>query len=68
MAVCKSSGILILGVIQLHVPAAVPTGKEPNLFHWMWRWMGSIFFLDDSEKWKNCWPCGESKDSFFVQA
>jgi len=37
MAGCKSTSILSLSIIQLHVPAALPTGKEPTVFHWMWR-------------------------------
>jgi hypothetical protein len=31
MAGCKSSGILSLGIVELHVPAALPTGKEPTV-------------------------------------
>jgi hypothetical protein len=35
----KSSGILSLGTIQLHVPVALPAGKETTVFHCIWRWM-----------------------------
>jgi hypothetical protein len=46
---------------QLHVPVALPPGKEPPGTHWIGGWAGPTAVLDAVEKRKIPSPHQESK-------
>jgi hypothetical protein len=45
---------------QLHVPAALPPGKEPPVTHWTGGWVGPRAGLDAVVKRKILSPCRQS--------
>jgi hypothetical protein len=53
---------------QLHTPAALSPGKEPNGIHWIGDWVGARAGLDIMEMKRNPFPSEElNRDSSVVQ-